>query len=1040
MLNADAASRRLDIDARRRRSIDADGFLVVRQVFSADRIAELDAEADRLRQRTDLIDTDNIRCRWQNHVDTGECRFDCFDPVIDLSAVCERTARDPRLLDIVGALYGEPACLFKDKLIFKPAGALGYQLHQDYISWKSFPTSFLTVIVAIDAADADNGATEVFPGYHQQGCLTPRDGMYHQLPDDAVDLSTGVVLDLAPGDVAIFSGYTPHRSGPNRSVTVAPAALSELQRPRATAASSATQHYAEFRGWLQDRYAEYGRTVDVLPMIDTSARHRRSPQRGSARGRRSRARSRGPAGSMSSSAAVIMLATLPGRTQGLGLITEPMLRDLQLDRVTYANINLWATLLGAVVCLPIGRRVRSRRPARHDLRADGAARRGGLDDEPARRRGARAAVPARAGDARARAERAVGRQHHRRRQVVRPPRRRGDGRLLGAAERVLRGGVHAPSAPRSASTAGAPPGRRSRWGLFCSRRRWCSCCASGPRTRPADAAEAGDVDDGLSLAAALRTPAFWVFGGATSLFGLVSSGLGLFNEAVLAERGFDQQTYVTFLAGTSIIALAGQFACGWLTLRWSMQRLLGLAMFIYAVALAALPLLTTLSQLWIFAALIGLSGGMITVLFFAVWRQAFGRGAPRPHSGRGADADGPRVGDRTAHLRAVRGADRVVHAGALDAGAVRAAAEHRGVSRHDARRRLPLPREVTAMAGAIDATLRKFHASLNVVGSRPLDRVLPRAARRRAGQGQAGLREVRSRRAAARPVADSRAARRRRQPQSRRAARANRRGAGRDSAPPRGGRHAAPSARKASSAATRGRRSSGSPIPIGALWEIYVFHDDIDDHGSAAPPRVEPLQRGHRAGAGAARPGSTISAIRFPREFHTTTTRCTRCGSKGPSTWRRRPTIAPGLLAEALRALRPGAAIYLHGLAGDRPSRSSPALPGPAAAVQHVPATGDVVDDLARAGFVEIQIEKLSETALLRRRRRADARAADRGAQAGSPAANGDAPGRVSRTDGAGHRRLRQRVPSRRADAAQRPRLADAVEERRERRVPVPEA
>ena len=54
-------------------------------------------------------------------------------------------------------------------------------------------------------------------------------------------------------------------------------------------------------------------------------------------------------------AAVIMLATLPGRTQGLGLITEPMLRDFQLDRVTYANINLWATLLGAVICLPIGR-------------------------------------------------------------------------------------------------------------------------------------------------------------------------------------------------------------------------------------------------------------------------------------------------------------------------------------------------------------------------------------------------------------------------------------------------------------------------------------------------------------------------------------------------------------------------------------------------------------------------------------------------------------------------------------------------------------
>jgi MFS family permease len=73
-----------------------------------------------------------------------------------------------------------------------------------------------------------------------------------------------------------------------------------------------------------------------------------------------------------------------------------------------------------------------------------------------------------------------------------------------------------------------------------------------------------------------------------------------------------------------MIALAGQLACGWLTLRWSMQRLLGIAMFLYAVAIGALPLLRTQAQLWIFAALIGLAGGMITVMFFAVWRRAFG--------------------------------------------------------------------------------------------------------------------------------------------------------------------------------------------------------------------------------------------------------------------------------------------------------------------------------------------------------------------------------------------------------------------------------
>src|SRR5262249_38593795 len=54
-------------------------------------------------------------------------------------------------------------------------------------------------------------------------------------------------------------------------------------------------------------------------------------------------------------AALAMVGTLPGRTQGLGLITEPLIKDLQIDRVLFAQINLWATLLGSLLCLGIGR-------------------------------------------------------------------------------------------------------------------------------------------------------------------------------------------------------------------------------------------------------------------------------------------------------------------------------------------------------------------------------------------------------------------------------------------------------------------------------------------------------------------------------------------------------------------------------------------------------------------------------------------------------------------------------------------------------------
>jgi catechol 2,3-dioxygenase-like lactoylglutathione lyase family enzyme len=150
--------------------------------------------------------------------------------------------------------------------------------------------------------------------------------------------------------------------------------------------------------------------------------------------------------------------------------------------------------------------------------------------------------------------------------------------------------------------------------------------------------------------------------------------------------------------------------------------------------------------------------------------------------------------------------------------------------------------------------------------------------------------------------------------------------------------------------------------PDRALWEIYIFHDDIDDHGSAAPPRVEPLRiETTKSAAPLAwehRLGDPMPS-RIPHDDNTLhELRLEGSINAAPQTENR-----PGLLTESLRALQPGAPIYVHGLAGDRRSESGPTLPGPAAAVQHVPAAGDVVDDLVRAGFVEIQIEKLSETA-----------------------------------------------------------------------------
>src|SRR5262249_16763864 len=48
---------------------------------------------------------------------------------------------------------------------------------------------------------------------------------------------------------------------------------------------------------------------------------------------------------------------------------------------------------------------------------------------------------------------------------------------------------------------------------------------------------------GYTLGEALGTAAFWVMATASALYGLIASGIGLFNESVLKVRGFDAGVY-----------------------------------------------------------------------------------------------------------------------------------------------------------------------------------------------------------------------------------------------------------------------------------------------------------------------------------------------------------------------------------------------------------------------------------------------------------------------------------------------------------------
>jgi predicted MFS family arabinose efflux permease len=131
--------------------------------------------------------------------------------------------------------------------------------------------------------------------------------------------------------------------------------------------------------------------------------------------------------------------------------------------------------------------------------------------------------------------------------------------------------------------------------------------------------------DGVTLREALLTPAFWVFALAAAAYGLVASGIALFNESILAERGFDPTTYHRTLVVTALTALAGNFAGGALAARGSMRLLLVAAMFLLTGSLAALPHVSTQAHVMTYAVVMGLAGGFVMVVFFSFWGRAYGR-------------------------------------------------------------------------------------------------------------------------------------------------------------------------------------------------------------------------------------------------------------------------------------------------------------------------------------------------------------------------------------------------------------------------------
>ncbi|RXZ80400.1 phytanoyl-CoA dioxygenase family protein [Paenibacillaceae bacterium] len=191
------------------------GYLVLRNVFTAQEAAVWRQESDRLLSLDEYLDPNNLRVGYRNIED--RLIIEKIDPVQDLSAVFRNLVNDPRILDPLRDLYLDEPVLFKDKLIYKLPGVTGYTMHQDAAWWQGFPLEgLISVMVAVDGASTENGGLELFPGYHDRFRSTKGELRNMNAEEIAeIDASKGQIVETEPGDIILFHSFTPHQSGAN---------------------------------------------------------------------------------------------------------------------------------------------------------------------------------------------------------------------------------------------------------------------------------------------------------------------------------------------------------------------------------------------------------------------------------------------------------------------------------------------------------------------------------------------------------------------------------------------------------------------------------------------------------------------------------------------------------------------------------------------------------------------------------------------------------------------------------------------------------
>ncbi|MDP1798717.1 MAG: phytanoyl-CoA dioxygenase family protein [Planctomycetaceae bacterium] len=198
---------------------DRDGFVVIRDFLSARLFAELRTELDRYVREVvpTLPDVDAFyddRARPETLKQMVRIEQDPYFAAMLTHPAWTATAE---------ALLGEPVTAQGAEWFNKPAGTNHVTPpHQDNFYFCMTPPSVLTMWLALDSVDEENGCLRYIPGSHQRGIRQHRKtktlGFSQGIADfgDA-DFAAEMPIHAQPNDVLIHHGSTIHRANANTS-------------------------------------------------------------------------------------------------------------------------------------------------------------------------------------------------------------------------------------------------------------------------------------------------------------------------------------------------------------------------------------------------------------------------------------------------------------------------------------------------------------------------------------------------------------------------------------------------------------------------------------------------------------------------------------------------------------------------------------------------------------------------------------------------------------------------------------------------------